>query len=182
MQGYSTLVTEYARQSEGASPTHVFLQAGVGSLAAAVVAFMHGYAPSAVPTFVVAEPDGAPCLYESGRPGAAALGRIEGDLPTILAGLACGTPSLIAWDILSRAASAILKCSDRVAMRGMRVLGNPLPGDPPLISGESGAVTLGVLFELLSNPAHQAIRDALGLTGSSSVLLVSTEGATNPQL
>ncbi|GAB5518395.1 MAG: diaminopropionate ammonia-lyase [Rhodothermales bacterium] len=181
MHGYATLVTEVIRQHVDPPLTHVFLQAGVGSMAAAVIAFMHRYRPSSIPTFVIVEPEGAPCLYESGKTAAGTITTIEGDLPTIMAGLACGTPSLIAWDILSRSANAFLRCADRVAIRGMRVLGQPQSGDLPITSGESGAVTLGALLEILTDQKYQHIRDDLGLNSHSSVLLFSTEGDTDPQ-
>lgn len=182
MQGYFTLVTEYLGQEQNIWPTHVLMQAGVGSLAGAVLAYLCSLTDRPTPKFIVVEPQGAPCLYESIRQNNGKPFRVEGDLPTIMAGLACGEPSHIGWEILKSAASAFLICSDDVARRGMRVMGNPLKGDLRIISGESGAVTLGALFEILANKEYRPIKDALNLTSDSNVLLFSTEGDTDPEV
>lgn len=180
MQGYSTLITEYLNQEKEIWPTHVFVQAGVGSLAAAILAHLCNLSGRPTPKFIVVEPRGAPCLFESKRRNK--LFRVKGDLPTIMAGLACGEPSHIGWEILKTAASAFLMCSDDVARRGMKVLGNPLAGDQRIISGESGSVPLGALFEILSNKDFYKMKEELNLTRDSSVLLFSTEGDTEPDV
>lgn len=180
MQGYCTLVSEYLNQEQEIWPTHVFIQAGVGSLAAAILAYLHNLSDRPTPKFIVVEPQGAPCLYESIRLNEDKPFRVRGDLPTIMAGLACGEPSHIGWSILKSATNAFLMCSDDVTRRGVKVLGNPLGGDQRIISGESGAVTLGALFEIMSNEQFYKIRDVLNLTGNSRVLLFSTEGDTDP--
>lgn len=182
MQGYFTLVTECLNQEKEVWPTHVFLQAGVGSLAASIVAYMSSFIDRPSPKFIIVEPQGAPCLYESIKRNKGNPLRIEGDLPTIMAGLACGEPSQIGWDILKMSADAFLTCSDDVARRGMKVLGNPMRGDQRIISGESGAVTLGALFEVLSNKLFQTIKGDLNLKSDSIVLLISTEGDTDPEV
>ncbi len=180
MQGYFTLVTEYLKQEPKIWPTHVLVQAGVGSLPAAILAHLCNLSDKPMPKFIVVEAQGAPCLYESKRMDK--LTRVEGDLPTIMAGLACGKPSLIAWDILKSAASAFIACSDDIARRGMRVLGNPLTGDQCITSGESGSVTLGAVFEILSNQDFGKIKQQLNLNEDSIVLLFSTEGDTDPEV
>ncbi len=182
MQGYFSLVTEYLNQEQEIWPTHLFMQAGVGSLAAAILAYLCSLSDRPTPQFIVVEPQGAPCLYESIKQNKGKPFRVEGDLPTIMAGLACGEPSHIGWEILKSAASAFLICSDDVARRGMKVLGNPLQRDQRIISGESGAVTLGALFEILSNKQYRTIKDELNLTRDSNVLLFSTEGDTDPEV
>ena len=180
MQGYFTLITEYLNQEQKIWPTHVFVQAGVGSLPAAILAHLCNLSDRPMPKFIVVEAQGAPCLYESKRMNE--LTRVEGDLPTIMAGLACGKPSLLAWDILKSAASAFIACSDDIARRGMRVLGNPLTGDQRITSGESGSVTLGAIFEILSNKDFSSIKEELNLNSDSSVMLFSTEGDTDPDV
>jgi len=180
MQGYFTLVTEYLKQEPKIWPTHVLVQAGVGSLPAAILAHLCNLSDKPMPKFIVVEAQGAPCLYESIRMDK--LIRVEGDLPTIMAGLACGKPSLIAWDILKSAASAFIACSDDIARRGMRVMGNPLTGDQCITSGESGSVTLGAVFEILSNQDFGKIKQQLNLNEDSIVLLFSTEGDTDPEV
>ncbi len=180
MQGYATLITESFCQGQENLPTHVFVQAGVGSFAAAVLASLVNLAEGTSPTFIVVEPEGAPCLFASIKKGERV--RITGDLATIMAGLSCGEPSLMGWQILKSAASAFLMCSDAVARRGMKVLGNPVAGDQRIISGESGAVTLGALFEIMSDKDNRKIRKDIGLNSGSRVLLFSTEGDTDPDV
>lgn len=180
MQGYSTLITEYLHQAPNIWPTHVFVQAGVGSLAAGILARLCSLSDRPIPKFIVVEPQGAPCLFESKAHNK--LFRVQGDLPTIMAGLACGEPSYLGWPLLKSATRGFLMCSDDIARRGMKVLGNPLTGDQPIISGESGAVTLGALFEILSNTDFLDIKQALNLTSDSKVLLFSTEGDTDPDV
>jgi len=182
MQGYFTLVTECLTQEKNWWPTHVFLQAGVGSFAAAIVAYMSNFSDRPAPKFIIVEPQGAPCLYESIKQNTGDPLRIEGELPTIMAGLACGEPSQMGWNILKQTANAFLTCSDEVARRGMRVLGRPMKGDQRIISGESGAVPLGAVFEVLSNKLFQRIKEDLTLNSDSIVLLFSTEGDTDPEV
>ena len=183
MQGYSTLITESFGPGQENLPTHVFVQAGVGSFAAAMVASLTSLARGkgvAAPAFVVVEPEGAPCLFESIKKGERI--RINGDLATIMAGLSCGEPSLTGWEILKSGASAFLMCPDEVARRGMKVLGNPLAADPCIVSGESGAVPLGALFEIMTDTDNRKTRKDIGLNSDSSVLLFSTEGDTDPEV
>ena len=101
---------------------------------------------------------------------------------TIMAGLACGEPSSLAWGILREHAFAAVACPDGLAANGMRMLAAPLPGDPALVSGESGAVGVGLLDYLARAPEAAAMRSALGLNESSVVLLISTEGDTEPDM
>lgn len=180
MQGYFTLITEFLRQEQNIWPTHVFVQAGVGSLAAAILAYLYNLTNKTTPIFVVVEPQGAPCLYESIKLCDGEPYRIKGDLATIMSGLACGEPSHLGLRILKAGTNAFIKCSDDVARRGMKVLGNPLAGDQAIISGESGAVTLGLVYELLSNRQPCNIKDELCITSNSKILLFSTEGDTDP--
>ena len=98
-----------------------------------------------------------------------------------MAGLSCGEANPLAWAILRDYATAFASCPDALASRGMRILASPLPGDPPVVSGESGAVTLGLLARLMQSPALATEREALGLNATSRVLLISSEGDTDPQ-
>ncbi len=181
MQGYFTILSEIVQQfHEDEWPTHVFVQAGVGSLAGAVQAFLCNYDHKPKPFFIVVEPANAACLYKSmaisdGKPHA-----IQGDLDTVMAGLACGKPSHLAWKILERYAYGFIACTDQIALRGMRILGNTIEDDDRVVSGESGAVTTGLVYELLSNCDFAGLRKDLMLNSDSSVLLISTEGDTDP--
>ena len=184
MQGYTTMVWEALDQMRvlGVTrPTHVFLQAGVGSVAAAVAGALSCAYPDALPVISIVEPHGAACIYESVRQGDGAPQRATGSGRTIMAGLNCGEPCSIAWDMLRDLARFSFSCDDSVAEHGMRLLAHPQAGDRPIVSGESGAVTAGLLDLLMTEPAYRPMADALGLDRNAVVLLISTEGDTDPE-
>ena len=171
MQGYRLMADEAADQWAGAPPTHVFVQAGVGAAAASVsVQCRARFAPA--PALVVVEPDRAACLLASVRTGA--LTAVRGALDTIMAGLACGEPSLLAWQELERGAAAFMAIPDAAAVATMRRL-----AAQGIVAGESGVAGLAGLLLAAANPAA---RSALGLDAASRVLVFSTEGATDPAL
>ena len=174
MQGYLTMALEADEQME-APPTHVFLQAGVGSMAAAVAAYFKQAHPQDPPKIILVEPTAADCFFRSAAKGE--ITAVKGDMQTMMAGLACGEPSPIAWDILKGLTAAYLSCEDAAAARGMRALARPLAGDRAIVSGESGAATMGALLDAA---ADEKAREALGLDERARVLLISTEGDTDP--
>jgi diaminopropionate ammonia-lyase len=181
MQGYTTMLSEAQEQlaAQGiVKPTHIFVQAGVGSLAAATIAFYHNLFGSERPLSVVVEPTKAACLYESMRAGD--MRSVTGDLDTIMAGLACGDPNPLAWNVLKDTADVFAACPDYVAAKGMRVYGVPLRGDPFIVSGESGAVTLGALMFTMEYEGARPLREKLNLNLDSHVLLINSEGNTSP--
>ena len=182
MQGYGTMAMEADEQFAAAdsAPTHIFVQAGVGSLAGAVVGYFANKYPDNPPIFAVVESDQADCLYRSACAGDGKIRTVGGDMRTIMAGLACGEPSIISWQILKDKVSVFASLPDRVAADGMRVLGAPLPGDPRVISGESGAAPLGFLYALMRDGELTPLREKLKIVKDSRVLLFSTEGATDP--
>lgn len=183
MQGYTTLLSETQEQlgAQGiVKPTHIFLQAGVGAFAAAMIAFYEKLFGADAPISVVVEPRKADCLYQSLRIGDGQPHSVSGDLDTIMAGLACGEPSPLAWEILRDCADFIVTAPDYVAAKGMRMYGVPLKGDPVVISGESGAVTLGVLPFIMGYEGAAELRQQLQLDENSRVLLINTEGNTDP--
>ena len=106
---------------------------------------------------------------------------VEGDLATIMAGLACGKASSTAWEVLKEKADFFASCSDEVSARGMRVLGNPLMGDSAIRAGESGAVPVGFLYEVIQNPHYQDLKTSLSLGKHARVLVINTEGDTDPE-
>ncbi len=184
MQGYTTMLLESQEQFAGMGitrPTHVIVQAGVGALAAAVVGFYSALFKDNPPVFIVVEPDKAACIYESMKEGDGKCHSVKGDLDTIMAGLACGDPSPIAFDILSHNANFFLAVPDYVAARGMRILSCPLKGDPFVISGESGAVPLGALYSVLTEKGDEELRKKMKLDSSSHVFMINTEGNTDPK-
>ncbi len=184
MQGYGSMAGEAADQLRLLSinrPSHVFVQAGVGSLAGAVVGFFTNLFPENPPKFVVMEAEAAACLYKGAEAGDGEPRIVTGDLETIMAGLACGEPNTIGWDILRNHATAFLSCPDWVAESGMRRLAAPLKGDPAVISGESGAVGMGALSAIMEMEELKVLREALELDRFSNVLMFSTEGDTDPE-
>ena len=183
MQGYGTMAGEAAeqlRQQEIGRPTHVFVQAGVGSLAGAVVGYFANRFPTDPPKFIVMEAQIADCLYQGAKAGDGAPRVVGGDLQTIMAGLACGEPNTISWDILRNHAAAFLSCPDWVSAKGMRMLAAPVKGDPAVCSGESGAVGMGVISAIMEDDNYKDLREALELGRDSRVLMFSTEGDTDP--
>ncbi|HAX5209473.1 TPA: diaminopropionate ammonia-lyase [Escherichia coli] len=181
MQGYGTLMLEVMTQLHQVAPTHIVVQAGVGSFAGMVQGMVTAAWGDYRPKVIVAEALMANCLYRSARAKEGYAVAVGGDLQTIMAGLACGEANSIGWKLLRDYATAFASCPDDVARLGMRMLGNPLTGDPQIISGESGAVTAGLLALLMTSPALRQIREQLGLDAHSRVLLISTEGDTDPQ-
>ena len=184
MQGYLTLAAEILEQMQTASirPTHCFLQAGVGSFAAAVAAFLVAAMGSDAPRIIIVEPHAANCFYQSALAGDGKARAVGGSLQTLMAGLACGEPSTLAWSILKDYTTAFMSCPDYMAANGMRMLAAPIEGDQPIVSGESGAAGAGALHWLMCHPAAADQREALGLSAEASVLLISTEGDTVPHI
>lgn len=183
MQGYGTMAGEAAdqlRQMGINRPSHVFIQAGVGSLAGAVVGYFTNLFPNDPPKFVVMEASAADCLYQSALAGDGDPRIVDGDLSTIMAGLACGEPNILSWDILRNHVSAFVSCPDWLSARGMRMLRVPVKGDPSVVSGESGAVGMGLIAALMETDEYKDLRDHLGLDRFSHVLIFSTEGNTDP--
>lgn len=183
MQGYGTMAGEASgqlRQCGVNKPSHIFVQAGVGSLAGAVIGYFANLYPEDPPKMIVMEARAADCLYRGALAGDGAPRIVEGDLNTIMAGLACGEPNTISWDILRNHATAFVSCPDWVAARGMRMLGVPVKGDPTVISGESGAVGMGLIAALMETDEYKDLRDYIGLDRFSQVLMFSTEGNTDP--
>ncbi|MDY4880352.1 MAG: diaminopropionate ammonia-lyase [Gemmiger sp.] len=183
MQGYGSMACEAAQQLRQMSvnrPTHIFVQAGVGSLASAMVGYFTNLFPNDPPRFIIMEAAAADCLYQGAVANDGAPRIVGGDLQTIMAGLACGEPNTIGWDILRNHATAFLSCPDWVSAKGMRMLGAPVQGDPRVISGESGAVGMGVISTIMEDDAYRELREALELDRNSPVLMFSTEGDTDP--
>jgi diaminopropionate ammonia-lyase len=161
-------------------PTHIFVQAGVGALAASVVGFYSALFPDDPPKFVVVEPEKAACIYRSAEMNDGVPHSVTGNLDTICAGLACGDPSPLAWGILKEDADVFMKVPDYVAARGMRIYAVPLKGDEFIISGESGAITLGAFYSIMTEPQAKSLVDYLGIGEESHVLFLNTEGNTDP--
>lgn len=183
MQGYGTMASEAHEQMQAAGcerPTHIFIQAGVGSLAGAVIGYFANVYKDNPPVMIVVEPHGAACIYKSAAAADGNPHNVEGDMQTIMAGLCCGEPNITSWDILRNHIDCFVSCEDKISARGMRILGAPLKGDPQVVSGESGAVTAGLLSVIMKCPHQADLKEFLGLGPDSKVLLFSTEGDTDP--
>ena len=183
MQGYTTMGMEVIDQLalQGYErPTHVFLQAGVGGMAAAILGLFVNIYKEDYPKAIIVEPNAANCLfasveYDDGRPH-----NVEGDLKTIMVGLACGVPSPIAWPIIRDFSEMYISCDDAVAARGVRIFANPLGRDPKIVSGESGAAGIGAFSLMMGLEDFEEVRKVLGLDENSVVLFFNTEGDTDP--
>lgn len=182
MRGYTTLGAEIIAQLEKSGekkPTHLFLQAGVGSMAAAVAGYFAAEWRDECPKIIVVEPDKADCLFRTAEAADGKLHFVSGDMNSMMAGLCCGEPCPLAWDILKETACGFISCDDSYSAFGMKMLASPETGDEAIVSGESGAVTAGAAVRLLTDPALAAEKEALGLNESSRILVISTEGDTD---
>lgn len=178
MQGYTTMALE-AVTALPEPPTHVFLQAGVGAMSGALTGFLADYYGDRKPVITIVEPNRADCIFHTAAANDGQLHVVTGDLHTIMAGLACGEPCTIGWEELNAHAEHFASVPDWVAAKGMRILANPVEGDPKVVSGESGAATTGFVCELLQNESLDLLRAQLGITKDSRILCFSTEGATD---
>jgi diaminopropionate ammonia-lyase len=183
MQGYGTIAAEALEQlnKQGIKkPTHIFLQAGVGSFAGAIEGYFASVFGKEKPKTMIVESDLADCLYQSAIANDEQPRIVTGDMATIMAGLACGEPNRIGWEVLRDYSDMFFSCPDEVTAKGMRLLGNPLGTDNSVTSGESGAVTAGLLALLLETEGLKGAKNSLGFDKESHVLLISTEGDTDP--
>ena len=202
MQGYTTMGCEIVEQlkelgkrtgagvstqtnaSSPIRPTHIFLQAGVGAMAGAMTGFFADYydgemRSGGAPTIVIVEPDKADCIYKTAAANDGKLHAVTGDLDSIMAGLCCGEACTIGWDVLKNRADAFISMPDEIAARGMRILGNPAGTDLRVISGESGAASLGFAAAILMDSTLAELKDLLRINEESRILCISTEGATD---
>ena len=181
MQGYAVMALEAFEELEriGRLPTHVFLQAGVGSMASAVTGFLADAYGSRCPKIIIVESEKADCYYKTVQANDGQLHFVDGDMDTIMAGLACGEPTNIGWPVIRDYSDFFVSLGDSITATGMRILGAPLEGDPRVISGESGAVGLGLLYHIMTDPMLSDFKQSLELNSESIVLCFSTEGDTD---
>ncbi|ASW03330.1 diaminopropionate ammonia-lyase [Paraburkholderia aromaticivorans] len=181
MQGYGAIAAEIVEQSRSHADqcafTHIFLQGGVGGLAAGVTSYLWEMHGPKRPRFMVVEPQQADCLYQSALEGRAA--KATGSVDSIMAGLACGEASPIAWKILDLCVDDFMTISDADAIGAMRRLAAGTAADIPLVVGESGAAGYAGVEVAMHDPQ---LAQAIGLNKESRVLVISTEGATAPSV
>lgn len=174
--GYGIIASEITEQLPE-PPTHIFVQAGVGGLASAICARLWQIWGKRRPRFIVIEPTNAACVANSlkaGRPVS-----VTGNTETIMAGLACGEISLLAWDVLSAGAQAAIVIDDEWARIGMRKLAKPIGQDPAIVGGECSGGGIGAVIAATSQPD---LAGALALGTTSRVVVIGTEGATDPAI
>ncbi len=181
MQGYGIIAAEVIEQTgsrpESPAYTHVFLQSGVGGFAAGLASYFWEYHGAQRPRLIVTEPEQADCLFQSAVQGTAA--NATGSVDSIMAGLACGETSPLAWKILQPCIDAFQTIADDEAMKAVRTLAEGVDGDIPVVSGESGAAGLAGLANLLQD---RQWAEMVGLQHDSRILLINTEGATAPSV
>ncbi|KFC63291.1 Diaminopropionate ammonia-lyase family protein [Bosea sp. LC85] len=175
MQGYTVIIREALREL-AEPPTHVFVQAGVGGIAAAAAGYLANALGDRRPIFVVVDPARAACIFETAKAGHP-VKVVHGE-PTVMAMLECYEPSPIAWRVLSRVADGFMTVEDEEAIAVMNRLARPAGQDPAIVSGESGGVGLAGVIRAAADPA---VRQQLGLDATSRVLVINTEGATDPE-
>lgn len=175
MQGYTALLREALAQLPE-PPSHVFVQAGVGGIAAALAGHLAVLFGARRPRFVVVDPARAACIFETAKAGHPVA--VPHGEPTVMAMLECNEPSLVAWRILSRVADGFMTVEDEEAVAVMNRLARPSGGDPAIVAGESGGAGLAGAIQAAGDPA---IRQQLGLDASSRIFVVNTEGATDPE-
>ncbi len=175
--GYSVLLTETITQLEGEIPTHVFIQGGVGGLASAICAYFWEFWGDSRPRFIVVEPENANCLQQSAQQGSPVV--VKGDLETLMAGLACGKVSALAWEILETGADDFLTVNEEAIVPTMQLLGKGFNGDPEIEAGESAVAGLAALITARND---DSVSKQLGLDELSRIFILGTEGATDEEL
>jgi diaminopropionate ammonia-lyase len=176
MQGYGTISAEVIEALQADAPvTHVFLQGGVGGLAAGIASYLWEQYGAQRPVFVMVEPAQADCLYQSAVQGRAA--KATGSVDSVMAGLACGETSPLAWRFLENSVDFFMTIEDDEAVAAMRRLAAGSTRDIPLVAGESGVAGLAGLMHVVGGKGLAA---DLGINADSRVLVVNTEGATAP--
>ena len=177
-QGYAVMAAEVIEQlPDDLPPTHIFLQAGVGGMAAATCGQFWQTFETNRPRSILVEPYSAACWFESlkaRRPVA-----LSGDVDSLMGGLSCGEISLLAWKILRTGAHAAMKISDDAAAETMRLLADGRFGDTPLVAGESGVAGLAGFLAMANDPES---RELLGIDDKSRIMVFGTEGATDPEM
>ncbi|BCQ27529.1 diaminopropionate ammonia-lyase (plasmid) [Caballeronia sp. NK8] len=181
MQGYGVIAAEVLEQTastrETPAFTHVIVQGGVGGLAAGVASYLWEWHGARRPRFIVAEPQQADCLYQSAIAGHAS--RATGSVDSIMAGLACGEASPLAWRVLQPCIDTFMTIDDADAVRAMRALAEGGLRDAPVVAGESGAAGYAALSVLMQDASAAT---SAGMDEHSRVLVINTEGATAPAL
>lgn len=179
MQGYTTMVLEVYEQLKGVKPTHIFVQAGVGSFATAVAGFFADVYGEEKPVITIVEPNEAACVFKTMKINDGKIHPVTGYMHTIMAGLACGETVTVGVDVLRDYVEHFISCPDYAAADGMRVLSSPLKDDLRIIAGESGAAGFGCMYEIMTDKGLEDLKIALGINAESVILCFNSEGDTD---
>lgn len=171
--GYSTMIHE-ALEQMSEKPTHIFLQAGVGSMAGGVLWYLYNRYTDELPFIGVIESSSVACIYESVEQNK--MISIGGEPYTVMAGLNCGEANFTTFPLLKAQCNCFIKCKDEITVQGMYRAKKPIENDHSFSSGESGAAGLGFVEKVLSNPHYSSLKDQLNLNGNSVILVFNTEG------
>lgn len=177
-QGYTAIAEEIQIKTNNKRPTHIMLQAGAGSFAVGIMGYYARLFEDSKPHMTIVEPDTAGCYMRSAIEKK--FTTVSGDLATIMAGLSVGEPNIFAYDVLKDIVNYYITCSNEYSALGMRILGNPLPGDQRIISGESGSVGIGMLYAICTLDELKEVKEEMGINEESEILFISTEGDTDP--
>lgn len=175
MEGYTLMADEIFNQLEGEPPSHVFLQVGCGGMAAAIMSHFLIQWPERRPRFVLLEAETAASTVESFRNRAPV--RIDGSHETIMVGIAVGETSYLPWLLFDKFAHSAMTVNDEDARIAMRIAAYGIENDPAFVSGETGACGLAALLSLSKSPA---LKERIGLDEESSILVINSEGDTDP--
>ena len=175
--GYTAMLAEIVEQLDGEIPTHVFVQGGVGGLASAVCGYFWDLWGVHRPRFIIVEPEQANCLQKSAQAGEPVV--VTGDLETIMAGLACGEVSSLAWTILQNGADDFMTLSEEAIPQAMRMLAS---GEQTAVTIEAGESAVPGFAAAIIAKQDEVYAQKLNLTQDSQILVIGTEGATDPEL
>ena len=176
MAGYSVMMKEIVDQINNEEITHIFLQAGVGGLAGAMVAGAARYLKN-IPKMIVVEPDSAACVMESIKTGK--IEKINVVRESLMGGMSCGEPSLVPWEILKKSVNYCISLPDEDIARTMKLLGNGNFSDEKIIAGENSAP--GVI-SLIASCNDEKIKNNIDLNSNSNILLIGCEGDTDQEM
>jgi len=178
MAGYSVMTSEIIDQLGVEKPTHIILQAGCGGMAGGVIGALWPYWKDSLPTIIIVESDMSDCVYESLKRDEIHLVNITEE--TIMAGLSCGEVSGLAWPLLKKAVAHVLTINDEGVAPMMRWLANPTHESRPAIIG--GECSASGLIALMAIQGDTELAKKVSLNGNSSVLVLGTEGNTDPEI